>query len=69
MVLLDDGVPAVRVDAVMADRQPALERLTTHLGADHGYGRILCRIPAAERLRASCGCQGGATDLDRARHS
>lgn len=42
LVLIDNCVPAVGVDCVMADNRPAVEQLTTHLIADHGYRRVAC---------------------------
>jgi LacI family transcriptional regulator len=42
LVLIDNRLPAIAVDAVMADNRPAVEWLTTHLIVDHGYRRIAC---------------------------
>lgn len=42
LVLIDNCVPAVGVDCVIADNRPAVEQLTTHLIADHGYRRVTC---------------------------
>jgi DNA-binding LacI/PurR family transcriptional regulator len=42
LVLIDNRVPSIGVDSVIADNRPAVEQLTTHLIADHGYRRIVC---------------------------
>lgn len=40
LVLIDNLLPDVALPAVMADNRPAVETLTNHLIADHGYRRI-----------------------------
>jgi len=42
IVLIDNRLPSVGVDSVMADNRPAVEQLTTHLIAHHGHRRIAC---------------------------
>jgi LacI family transcriptional regulator len=42
LVLIDNRIPTVSVDSVMADNRSAVEALTEHLVVDHGYRRIAC---------------------------
>jgi DNA-binding LacI/PurR family transcriptional regulator len=42
LVLIDNRLPSLAIDSVMADNRPAVDVLTSHLIVDHGYRRIVC---------------------------
>lgn len=78
LVLIDNRLPSIAVDAVMADNRPAVEQLTTHLIIDHGYRRIDCLAgprgwpSTAERVggyAAAMGAHGLATRVLHARET